>query len=318
MERTRTKVSRLGAVLVTGLVVGLIIGGIAPANAASSKKVLFGSHVSPRWGLKQQDTIHRFEQMIGRKLAIVNRFQNLSESTMGFATNMSAEGRIPMISWRAVDHKQLDPNRASKIANGDFDPQIQAFADAVKGVGRPVLIRFAWEMTQGSGQVQFIGEPSPFIKAWRHVVTIFRARGATNAKFVWAPRARSFCKGKGQAYYPGDAWVDWIGGSAVPINTWTSFDELFNCLYSFAVPHGKPIMAWVGIREQPGAAGWKAKFFDGAVTTIVNDMPKLRALVYFNAISSHSDYWADSSGRAFTAYKAMGCTARFEGRFGCA
>ena len=252
MERTRTNASRLSAVLVTGLVVGLTIGGITPANAVPAHKLLFGSHVSPRWGLKQQDAIRQLEGMIGRKLAIVNRFQNLSESSVGFATNMSADGRIPMISWRAVDHKELDPNRAAKIANGDFDPQIRAFADAIKGVGRPVLIRFAWEMTQGPGQVQYIGEPADFINAWRHVVSIFRARGAANAKFVWAPRARSFCKGKGQAYYPGDDWVNWIGSSAVPIDTFTSFDELFGCFYGWASLHDKPMMAWVGVPRGAG------------------------------------------------------------------
>lgn len=318
MERTRTNVSRLGAALVAGLVVGLTIVGTTPANAVPAHKILFGAHVSPRWGLRQQDAIHRFEGMLGRKLAIVNRYQNLSESSMGFATHMSAEGRLPMISWRAVDHKEIDPNRAAKIARGDFDPQIRAFADAVKAVKRPVLVRFAWEMTQGPGQVQFIGGPADFVKAWRHVVSIFRARGATNAKFVWAPRSRSFCKGRGDPYYPGDAWVSWIGGSAVPINTWTSFDELFSCFYTWAAQHPRPMMVWVGIREEPGAAAWKANFFKNAVTTIVNDMPKMRAVVYFNAISSHSDYWGDSSSRAFSAYKAMGCNTWFGGRFTCA
>ncbi len=317
MTRTNHLQPRLAAVVVAATVAVVVATGMPAATAARPQHVLFGSHVSPRWGLRQQDAIKHFEAMIGRKLAIVDRFLGFSQTSMGFAVHVSAQGRIPMISWRAVDHKDLDPNRAAKIARGDFDQQIRRFANAVKAVHRSVLIRFAWEMTAGPGNVQYIGKPADFIRAWRHVVSLFRQQGAGNARFVWAPRARSFCNGKGLAYYPGNAWVNWIGASAVPYNTWSPFRRLFGCFYSWAAPHAKPLLAWVGVRERPGDPQWKARFLNGARRAIGTSMQKLSAFVYFNSTSNKANHWADSSAASFRAYKTMACGQFFNRRFGC-
>jgi hypothetical protein len=310
--------TRVAATAVVAMVAAVVAAGMPPATAAAPKPVLFGAHVSPRWGAGQGGAIQHYEGLLGRKFAIANRFVGFSDHVVKFAYNMSAQGRIPMLSWRAVDHKNPDAQRAAKIARGDFDGSIRAFANAVKAVQRTVLIRFAWEMTQGVGQVQYIGPPADFIRAWRHVVSIFRAQGAGNARFVWSPQARSFCNGKGQSFYPGDDWVDWIGGSAVPGNTWTSYQELFHCFYPWAAARGdKKLITWFGIRERPGAAGWKAAFIRGALTTLKNSMPQIRAIVYFNSINGPNNFWADTSGSALAAYKGIGCAPYFAARFGC-
>jgi glycosyl hydrolase family 26 len=316
MRRTQHRFrTRWAAAAVVATVAIVVAGGMPSATAAH--KVLFGAHVSPRWGLGQGYAIQRYEGKVGRKFAIVNRFKGLSDPKMEFAAMMVNQGRIPMMSWRAVDHKRMDPNRALKIARGDFDTRIRVFANSVRSVGAPVLIRFSWEMTQAPGHLQYIGTPAEFKRAWRHVVSIFRAQGATNAKFIWAPQARSFCNGKGQGFYPGDAWVDWIGGSAVPGDTWTSYQELFHCFYPWAAPRGKKMITWFGIRERPGDASWKAGLLRGTLGTLKNSMPKIDAIIYFNSINGPNNFWADTSGRAFTAYKTIGCAPYFAARFSC-
>ena len=47
-------------------------------------------------------------------------------------------------------------------------------------------------------------------------MNIYDAEGATNVQWVWDPQAAAFCSGHAQSYYPGDAYVDWIAGTAIP------------------------------------------------------------------------------------------------------
>lgn len=308
---------RLTAAAVVATVAVVCMAGM-PSATAASKPIYFGAHVSPRFGLGQGFAIQRYEGMVGRKFAIVNRFKGLSDPKVDWARMMAAQGRIPMLSWRAVDNKRPDPNRAAKIARGDFDAQIRAFANAVHAVPSTVLIRFAWEMTQAPGKLQYIGTPAEFIRAWRHVVSIFRSRGVHNARFIWAPQGRSFCNGKGQSFYPGDAWVNWIGGSAVPGDTWTSYQELFHCFYPWAAARGSiKLITWFGIRERPGDPGWKARFLHNALATLRDSMPQIRAIIYFNSINGPNNFWADTSASAFNSYKFLACAPYFSARFSC-
>ena len=53
-----------------------------------------------------------------------------------------------------------------------------------------------------------------YVAMWRHVVSIFRAAGASNVRWVWSPNiyaSRSTTTRPFAAYYPGNAWVDDVG-----------------------------------------------------------------------------------------------------------
>jgi hypothetical protein len=316
MYRTRTKrrMARTAMVAIAGaLVLATVAPGVAQAGIVPRHGILFGSHVSPRWGLYQGPTVRAYEKRIGRQFDIVNRYHAFSDHDYTTEASMASEGRIPMISWRAIDSNSTpDPNAAAKIARGDFDAKIRAAATAVKHLGTVTLIRFAWEMTQAPGQLQYIGTPKEFIAAWRHVVTIFRNQGAHNARFVWAPQAASFCNHHAQPYYPGDAWVNWVDASAVPIDNFESFGGLFHCYYGWAKNRPHPMMVWTGVVEKPGNPIWKARYLRRARRKIHLHMPKLKAFMYFNSINGKTDYWADTTARSFKAYVAMACAPYFE------
>lgn len=268
-----------------------------------------GAQVNLRYGLDQYDSIVRFEQQIGRKLAIVNRFHPWSKVQYRQEARHVADGRIPLISWRATDDKP-DANRARKIASGQYDALIRRHADAINELRGPVLVRWNWEMDQRPGARQYIGEPSDFVAAWRRIVGIFRQRGADNAQFVWAPRANSFNKGTGQQYYPGDRWVDWIGGSAVPLKAFRDFDTIFEGLHRWGAGRGKPLLAWIGAQERPGDPNWKRNFLRGADEALRERMTGFRAFVYYHALSPKGyEFWADTTPQAFGAFRAMACSA---------
>ena len=289
----------------------LLIPSGAHARIAPRHGVLFGAHVSPRWGLYQGPTVRRYEKVIGRKFDLVNRYHAFSDADMTTEKAMASEGRIPMISWKALDGWASDRDRAAAIAAGRADKGIRRFARAVRSIGRTVMIRMWWEFTQAPGRIQYIGPPRKFIPAWRHVVGIFHRMGVRNARFVWDPQANAFCNGRAQSFYPGDRWVDWIGGSAVPIDSFRSFRKLFSCFYRFGKHHPQPLMAWSSVIEKPGSPRWKSRWMRGAKRTIRRRMPLLKAFVYMNADYSRTNYWADTTKRSLRRYVSMGCSRYF-------
>jgi hypothetical protein len=257
---------------------------------------------------------------VGRQLSIVNRFHEFSAaltSTFYWDRQHIADGRTVMISWRATDNPgsvngQPDPQRANKIVAGQFDAQIRAMADQLRDLEAPVLLRFNWEMDQDRGDPQYIGTPQEFIAAWRYVHRIFQARGATNVEWVWAPRARSFSKDVGQTYYPGFDYVDWVGGSAVPVDSYTDPETIYSGWYEWAINIGKPQLLWVGLRENPDDIRWKADFIDELRNLTSGLWVGVKAIVYYHANSPlGNDYWIDTSNNSLRAFRALACDPHF-------
>jgi beta-mannanase len=54
--------------------------------------------------------------------------------------------------------------------------------------------------------------PAEFVAAWRHIHNLFTRAGATNVIWVWNPNdIYPVPQVQLKPYYPGDAYVDWIG-----------------------------------------------------------------------------------------------------------
>ncbi len=307
-------IGAIGTIATMAMIAALVAApaaSSAPTTSAPASGVMFGAYANAKGGQSLDQAVTSLENKIGRKLAIVNKYHPFSDHSYGFEQWQLGRGQLPMISWRGTDDTP-DPNRASKIANGNFDADIRAAADGLKALHGPVLVRFNWEMDQSPGERQYIGTPAEYIKAWRHIHGIFQARGATNVEFIWAPRAGSFKKDVGQQYYPGDAFVDWIGGSAVPVNNFASFEDLYRSYYTWASTKNKPILIWAGIQEKSGNTQWKAEWFAAAQQVIANTMPELRAFIYYHALAPKGGhFWADTTSQSLAAFKNMANAPHF-------
>jgi len=281
---------------------------------------LLGANVSPRNFGNRYKAVLGFQNRIGRDIAIINRFHEFSAglySSFFWDRKHIQDGRTVMISWRATDNAgerkgAPDPDRAKKIVAGRFDREIDAMATAVRDLQSPVLLRFNWEMDQVRGDPQYIGSPAEFIAAWRYVHRRFQQRGVTNVEWVWAPRARSFSKGIGQTFYPGYDFVDWIGGSAVPINSYSEVEAIFGAWNQWATNIGKPQLLWVGLRENPADSLWKANFFKRLRMLATGPWVNLKALVYYDSKSPlGNDYFADTSIQSLSAFRKLACDPHF-------
>jgi beta-mannanase len=273
-----------------------------PPAAVPTGKVLVGASTSPsvRTLEAEKAAVTDLERLIGRTLDIDHNFYTWDEEfpTESERWNLAA-GRIPMISWNG-----RGPT-TDQIAAGRFDAMIKQRARATKALGRPVLIRWFWEM-DGNKKAEYAGTPAEYIAAWRHIVGMFRAEGTDNVSWVWCPNASAFNDGAAQKFYPGDEFVDWTcadGYNWAPGrggDDYRSFKEIFGGFYGWAALHDKPIMVGeFGVQERN--PGEKARWITEARESIKTDFPLMRAIVYF---SSNKDYdWrittSDSSVEAF-------------------
>jgi Glycosyl hydrolase family 26 len=109
---------------------------------------------------------------------------------------------------------QLQPNGVTlaSIAAGGSDTYLRSYARAVVAFGHPVILSFGHEMN-GDWYSWGYGHASPadFVAAWRHVVRVFRAAGAANVTWLWAPNTIQGAASSLSQWWPGAAWVDWTG-----------------------------------------------------------------------------------------------------------
>jgi mannan endo-1,4-beta-mannosidase len=126
---------------------------------------------------------------------------------------------------------QLQPNGVSlsSIAAGQSDQYLRSYAQAVKAFGYPVILSFAHEMngnwySWGTGHTT----PAQFIAAWRHVVQVFRAEGATNVTWLWTVNAVTAGETDVASWWPGAQWVTWVGIDGYYYQSSDTFSSVFD------------------------------------------------------------------------------------------
>jgi hypothetical protein len=312
---------RLAALLVLGLI-GLAGTGVADAALTPPSGALWGAYVQARGGQSHYDAVRHLERKLGRKLKIDQHYHEWRKLDLRVEELDLAKGRIPLISWpSAAWPAGVD---AAAINSGSQDRVIRSAADKLKALGKPVFLRFAFEMDQAPPSRRHIGSPRAFRRAWRHVDGILNARGATNVQLVWCAVASNFASGRAQKFYPGNRYVDWIaadGFSFYPvklssISRWRSFREIFGAFYAWGKSRNRPLMvAATGVQEDSRRPGRKARWFRHAGTVMSNRMRGIKAFVYWNADhptpNGDAHFFADTSHRSFRAYRRMGLRGYF-------
>jgi hypothetical protein len=129
---------------------------------------------------------------------------------------------------------------AQRAADGEFDNVIRQYADWVKKINQPVLLRIGYEFDGIHNAL----EPAQYVRAYRRIVDLLRDNGASNVAFVWhsyaAPRFNNYPLA---AWYPGDDYVDWMalsifGQAYENPDMGPEADEMLE----FARQHNKPLM----------------------------------------------------------------------------
>lgn len=171
--------------------------------------------------------------------------------------------------WQATTYKMIWgvdmlPNSGSSIAQGStgaYNSYFKTVAQQlVSGGQASSIIRLGWEFN-GSWfpwQVQSIDSSttqSQFIAYWQNIVNSMRSISGQHFTFEWNPTEQIGSTPVLADYYPGDAYVDYIGldiyantpdSTETPQQQWTRIDSTDDYalpwLASFSSQHGKPIV----------------------------------------------------------------------------
>jgi len=227
-----------------------------------------------------------------------------------------------MVTWEPKLKNGSDP--LVVILSGSQDAIVNDFATKSKAYGKPFFLRFGHEMNGNwydwSGALTG-NSADKYIAAWRYVWNKFQAAGATNAIWVWCPNADSVPAESWNAidnYYPGDAYVDWVGLDFYGLKWGDNRPDVALDRVYATYGSGKPIM----IGETAAAdcsnyaagttmtkAQWTTALFD-AMAARAN----VHAFFWFNQNNAGEADWRITScpsPAAQDAYRAGVASARF-------
>lgn len=301
------------------LVAAMMLVTTAPAAGAASRfpPILrpsrgahFGTYVKPRSGETPQEAIERVESMIGRRFAIDHRYYRWNTSFPSAYDKWSgSQGRILYVNWDTELENGSLVSWAS-IASGAADAAIIKRARAVKAFGKPMYITFHHEPENDPA----LGSSSDFVRAFRHFVSVFRARGVRNVAWVLALEGYSYMNGSASQWYPGNRFVDFIGCDSYnwypgkPNTQWRSFHDGVAATVSFAKEHRKPVMvSEYGVQEDPEVPGRKAEWFRDELTAL-QAWSRIKAVVYFDSTRIYP-WITDSSPSSIIAYTEIAQSA---------
>jgi len=299
----------------------LVLGMLFLPVAADAKSLHFGIHTpnDPFGG--NTDKVEALQRDTGRQIEIVSWFQSwggdpwLSAVHRHVFKAVTDRGRTPFIAWEPWEPNAgpEQPRYAlSRIADGQFDAFIARFARGLRDLHDTIYMRPMHEMNGNwypwSGTVN--GNSAELYKqAWIRMHDIFRAEGATNVRWVFAPINEDWPitdANRLERYYPGRSYVDVLavdgynwGATKPNFGGWRSFKTTFSSVYRRLKRLGpQPIwIAEVGSAIEGGnKAAWIKDMFSRG-----GDMRRLNAIVWMDTIDADEGDWRVRSSPDVTA-----------------
>jgi hypothetical protein len=304
-------VTARGRLQAASIALAMIVAVLAAAAACSpaaahsrGHSVALGAYVS---SAKHPGRLHRYTRIVGRPPVIVGSYKQwrLSPFPRSELEPVWRSGAVPMITWEPWTYREKGfPLR--RIAAGAYDGYVRGAARAAEAWGHPILLRFAHEM---NGNWYPWGRsrntPAVYKAAWRHVVSVFRAEGALNLKWVWTPNVDNSGRYPFARFYPGDRWVDWVGLDGFNWGArerWQSFGEIFDRSYRVLTRLSRRpvIIAETGSSERGGS---KARWVRRALDSELPRLTRIRALVWFSQPFNGVDVRVNTSHAALKALR---------------
>lgn len=279
-------------------------GGPVPATTG---RAMLGSYLALS-GRSLSKSLALRRGQLGREQRIVHLFYGWTER---MPRSVPEIGRSTlMISWHGT--------RIASVNNGSQDSRIAAAAKNLAAYGKPMLLRWAWEMN--GDWFEWDGthngkDPAGYAKAFRRIHKIFRDNGADNVAFVWSPNWNSgpdVAWNQMERYYPGDAYVDWVGVSAYNFGGESPATLLKHVVSAYG--KRRPVILTETAAIEHGGRS-KAAWIE-ALAGYVRRTPAVGAVVWFDTDvqeGSRYNFRFDSNAGSLAAYRAMVRSARFAG-----
>lgn len=336
----KTKYIIITFISVTALLGLLIDQLMLPSQALASllkralhtptTQVTHGAHLRPVAEVYGQEILD-FNELTGKDIGVLMYFipwNDFDPYLPNLIQSQVPEDQQPviMLTWEPSTYSSgcnlgySDGNGPLRsIISGRCDSYIRSFAQALNARSERFLLRLAHEMNTADypwGHAYFnhgSNAPTYYVTMFQHVHQIFEEEGVDNVEWVWSPNYASNPNYEWNtiyAYYPGDAYVDWIGlsgynwgghGGNAP---WVSFGEIYDSvLQDLACRYAKPqIVAEIGSVDDPGSSQTKEEWITDAYQSVPN-YPFVRSIVWFNDYafgdSDNADFRVTTSSRDY-------------------
>jgi hypothetical protein len=228
-----------------------------------------------------QDVWNTFESHTHKKVTFVNLRQGWVSFDAAPFQALRDRGALPLVTMG------LDGTTLAGVAAGTQDRQIREWAQKAKAWGYPFLIRPWWEM---NGDWYPWGRDPNFVAAWRHFHDLVVAEGATNVTWAWIVNGIWSEPASDPApYYPGDAYVDWVGMDSYnwglnPLqpDRWETPAEVVDPTLDRLeqIAPGKPVCICEIASTEIG--GNKARWIRNLLVTYLPYRPSIKAFLWFN------------------------------------
>jgi len=296
-------------------------------QAPAGKSIYFGAF--PDFGGSEDNVtaqkVHDFELLADKEIAWAYFSQNWFNGIRYPKKHIHAisdAGTIPFvrlmprsdeIQGHAEEHFSMQ-----HIIDGLFDADLRAWAQAAKQDNIPLLVDFAVEAngdwfqwsgkftggsrTDGYGDPLYPDGPERYRDAYRHIINLFREEGVKHITWFYHFNYASFPDvewNQPQYYYPGDAYIDWVGFSLYGAQTlseeWEGLEfstQLQQYYHSFQGLHtNKPVaLLEFGVTDHH-PQGNKSAWLADAFQTILDN-----PYITFNAISPWHENWENEDG----------------------
>jgi hypothetical protein len=279
----------------------------AMSQATSDNRVERGVYIGVfREGApRNMNYIRKFEEEAGKKPATIMWYQDWEQNFPRDASmNAVKYGAVPHIVWEPwywSDHSRV---QLKDIIDGKWDNYLRTWAQEIRAFKHTVFLRFAHEFNiEGYpwGIVNNQKDPEIYIKAYRHVVDIFKKEKVKNVKWVWCFMNYS---------HPDEPWNDWT--QAYPYNWGTTQDwsdwQAFKYIFRDQVRKSrrlwpdKPIM----IAEFASATkgGDKAAWLREIPDYLKTSMRDIDCIIWFD-LKKEADWRINSSKQSLAAFKEI-------------
>jgi hypothetical protein len=273
----------LAACVLSALVPGALPSGGGTAAAA----IYWGATMKGEvYGIegeapKNAAVWERFEHDAGKRLTFVNTGQNWGQFDTATMQQVIDGGAIPLVTMGLTSGVTMQ-----EVAEGKQDAQIRAWAKSAKAFGYPFMFRPWREM---NGAWYSWGRDPHFVEAWRHFHDVVEEEGATNVTWAWIVNTIWSDPGSDPTpYYPGDAYVDWVGMDAYnwgknPIqpDIWLSPEQAIDpTLEVLEEITDKPVALTEVASSERG--GNKASWIRDFLGSYLPNHPNIKAMIWFN------------------------------------
>ena len=232
MRRARWAVVGLLVALAVSTSIPVEAGGDGPSVGTPAEGQLYhGVYPGGRTGWEDDITpadLDAYEAAAGAEAAWVYFSNNWFRSRAFPAQKaawITARGAVPFIRLmlRTANPPRLGhPFTLQRIIDGAFDADLRRWGRAAAAFGDPLVVEYGTEVNgewfgwNGRWNGRADG-PARFRRAYRHIVRTMDAQGADNITWVFHVNGQGWPRtawNRFENYYPGDAWVDWVGLSS--------------------------------------------------------------------------------------------------------